>query len=251
MSQSQSAINRNAEAATGSPPSVNKTKVFTLSQEQLVREFTEKYGITREQVSFDGVGLEPIFDYDALSLLTLLLTDIPSIRVEPGDFNPMVGLATAMCMVTLVDGRKRETYGHAMVGEVLHDGTTILDMGEALTMVRSRSLRSGLRMVGFDPVKAHRQSQKGQAQPTDFVDQRNKQLARAHALGEELGYIVGDNKLAWQNQIGIYFKGKSSSAELNELELSQWVAMLEGWSSARSRSMSSTLSEQIASAANS
>jgi hypothetical protein len=245
MSQAQATLDRSAEAAASSPPLVSKTKTFTLSQEQLVREFTDKFAITREQVSFDGSSLDPIFDYDALSLLALELTDIPSIRVEPGDFNPMVGLATAMCQVTLIDGRKRETFGHAMVGEVLYDETTIADMGDALTMVRSRALRSGLRMVGFDPVKALRAMQKDAAKPTEFVDLRNKQLARAHALGEELGYIVGDNKSAWQNQIATYFGGITSAGELNDLQLSQWVAMLEAWSSARGKAMSSTLLEQI------
>jgi hypothetical protein len=251
MSQSQSAIARNAEAASAVPPPVGKTKTFTLSQEQLVREFTDKFAITREQVSFEGSGLDPIFDYDALSLLALELTDIPSIRVEPGDFNPMVGLATAMCMVTLVDGRKRETYGHAMVGEVLYDGSSIADMGEALTMVRSRALRSGLRMVGFDPVKALRATQKDTAKPAEFIDLRNRQLARAHVLGEELGYIVGENKVAWKNQIATYFRGKTSSADLDDLQLSQWVAMLEGWCSARGRALSSSLTEQIKDAVNS
>ena len=220
------------------PPPVKKNKILTLAQEQLVREFTESYEIDREQISFAGEDLYPIFDFDALSTLSLVLSDIPSIIVEPGDFNPAAGIVTAICKVTLKDGRSREVYGNAMVGEPLFDGSVVEDLGSAMNMARSRALRTGLRSVSFDPVRAHRQIKTG-AQTGDFADVRTKLLAQAHILGKDLGYIVGDNKVAWRNQISAYFKGKTSSANLNDLELSQWVRMLESWKTAREHASNS------------
>jgi hypothetical protein len=231
---SDTATTQSHEANASMPPPVKKIKVLTLAQEQLVREFTESYEIDREQISFAGEDLYPIFDFDALSTLSLVLSDIPSISVEPGDFNPAVGLATAICKVTLKDGRSREVYGHAMVGEEIYDGTRVADLGAAMIMARSRALRTGLRSVSFDPVRAHRQ-QSTKSSAETFTDQRTKLLARAHMLGNQLGYIVGDNKIAWRNQINAYFKGKTSSADLDDLELSQWVGMLDGWMKARER----------------
>jgi hypothetical protein len=141
-------------------------------------------------------------------------------------------VVTSNCTITLKEGIERTGYGNCVIGEMLHDDTQILSLGEAMNLSRARALRNGLRMVGFDPLREHQLAKDG-GTAVQFTDQRNKQLAEAHMLGEELGYIVGDNKVAWHNQIRNYFSPKTSAAELNELELSQWLSMLRAWKSAR------------------
>lgn len=229
------------------PPTQRTKKVLTLAQEQTVREFTETYRIKREQISFEGESTEPIFDYDALSLLALELSDIPSIKVENGDYNPSIGLATAVCTVKLIDGRERETFANAMVGEVLHDGTIVEDLGTALNLTRSRALRIGLRSVGFDPVAAHKERQQSASQTSDFVDLRNRELAEIHMLGEELGYLVPEDsgKVAWKNLIATYFPGQTSSGDLSDLQRSQFLTMLRGWKSARTRNTDSSMASVL------
>ncbi len=203
-----------------------------------MREFTEAYGLDSKQISFEGERPEPIFDFDALSTLSLALTDIPDIRVEPGDFNHIAGLTTANCRITLRDGRAREVYGNCLVGEVMHDGSVVDDIGQALNISRARALRNGLRAVGFDPVRAHKLAKANQQQQStaEFSDARTRELAEAHILGAELGYIVGENKTDWRKMIGTYFEGKSSSADLSDLQRSQLLGMLRAWKSARLKS---------------
>lgn len=217
------------------PPHGARTKVLTLQQEEIQREFIQAYGLDPKQISFEGERPEPIFDFDALSTLSLALTDIPDIRVEPGDFNHIAGLTTANCRITLRDGRAREVYGNCMVGEEMHDGTLVENIGQALNIARARALRNGLRAVAFDPLRAHNNAKANQQATTEFSDVRSKELAEIHILGAELGYIKGEDKTAWRTMIGTYFEGKSSSAELSDLHRSQLLGMLRGWKSARLR----------------
>jgi hypothetical protein len=203
-----------------------------------VREFTEIYGLERGQISFDSDRLDPIFDFDALSLLSVKLSDIKSIRVVPGEVNVLNSLATSSCAVTLPDGRTREFFGAAVLYEVMPDGNAVEDFKQALDISQSRSLRRGLRAVGWDPLRAHQDFIAGRgvelgASPT-VTDQRNKDLARAHIIGAELGIIVGSDKSRWRKLLGIWFHGKESSADLNAGELSQLLAILRSLQSAKS-----------------
>lgn len=223
-----------ATTQSAAPPHSAVAKVLTLQQEEIVREFTEAYGLDRSQISFEGERPSPIFDFDALSTLSLALSDIPDIRVEPGDFNHIAGLTTANCRITLRDGRAREVYGNCLVGEVMHDGSIVEDIGQALNISRARALRNGLRAVGFDAYRAHNRAKTNQQQDTPgFSDVRSKELAEIHLLGEELGYIIGDDKSEWQKLIDRHFEGNSSSGDLNDLQRSQFLGMLRAWKSAR------------------
>ncbi len=225
-------------ASTQSTAPRGAPKFLSLSQEQIVSEFVETYGLDRKQISFDGNGIDPIFDFDALSILSLALSDIPTIRVTPGDFNNLAGLATADCFVQLRDERSRSVYGHALIGETLHDDKVVEDMSQALYLARGRALRAGLRAVGFDPVRAHQAAKLNQRTPTSFSDVRTRELAEAHILGEELCYILnevnssgavtGKDKTAWVNLIGLYFPGMTSSGDLSDLQRSQFLQILRG-----------------------
>ncbi len=225
---------------TQRPPTTAR-KVLTLQQETVAREFIEKYGLEPKQISFDGEREEPIFDFDALSILSLRLSDIPEIRVEPGDFNNAAGIATANCRILLADGRVREVYGSCLVGELMYDGSEVTDINQALKIAQARALRNGLRAVAFDPVRAHNLAKTEQQSSNEFKDVRSKELAEAHALGQELGYIVGDNKVAWSNLISVNFPGVRSSGDLNDLQRSQFLTMLRAWKTARNRANPSAL----------
>jgi len=230
---------------------IHGASTWTLQQEELAREFMETYGLERKQIGFDGSSPDPIFDYEALSLLSLVLGDIPSIRTEPGDFNNAAGLASAICHLTLNDNRSREVFGTCLVGEILHDNSEVADISQALKIAQARAVRNGLRAVGFDPVKAHRLAKADQPSPNQFTDVRTKELAEIHILGKELGFIfdvpnaggtgVVENKTAWKNIIGTHFKGKTSSGELADLERSQFLQMLRSWKSARTRTEGSEM----------
>jgi hypothetical protein len=237
MVQAEAALRSNANDALQQA----RQSIWTLKQEEMAREFMEAYGLARKQISFDGVSEQPIFDFDALSILSLKLTDIPDIRVEPGDFHNAAGIATAICRITLRDGRTREVYGNCLVGEVMHDDSEGSDIGQALKIAQARALRTGLRAVGFDPVRAHRMQQ---SEAGEFQDLRTSQLAELHILGAELGYIIGDDKTAWKNLVHSHF-GVTSSADLNELQRSQFLTTLRALKAAHDRSQNSELTQNL------
>lgn len=214
-------------------------RLLTPAQEQLVREFTEIYGLERSQISFDSDRPDPIFDFDALSLLSVKLSDIKAIRVVPCEVL-ITGLAASSCEVKLPDGRTRDFFGSALLGEVMPDGGTVDDIKQALDISQARSLRKGLRAVGWDPVRAHQDFLAGRgtelgASPT-AGNQRNAELAQAHILGQELGLIVGADKTRWQKLLAIWFNGKDSSATLNDNQRSQLLAILRSLKSAHDKS---------------
>ncbi len=169
MSRAETALTSNANSA---PPTTRAQSTWTLKQEELAREFVEAYGLDRKQISFEGASEQPIFDFDALSILSLRLTDIPDIRVEPGDFHNAAGIATAICRITLRDLRAREVYGNCLVGEVMYDGTEVADIGQALKIAQARALRTGLRAVGFDPF-AHTRASKWRVHSLRICGQQN------------------------------------------------------------------------------
>lgn len=126
----------------------------TIEQLQLKKEMLEQYDIEANQISVDEKG-NPIFDYEALSLLALhLAPHIRKIETSPGATN--AEYVTADCVVCLDDGRARSSFGHCWIGETAPDGTEINTGNKAMDFAQARALRRGLRSVGFDPLKAHR-----------------------------------------------------------------------------------------------
>jgi hypothetical protein len=197
---------------------------WSLDQEAIAREFVEKYDLKPSQIGFAKDSTEPIFDFEALNLLALVLADIPALAVEAGDFNAVAGIATAICTITLKNDVERTMFGSCVINEELHDGSTVTDIGMALDVARSRALRTGLRAVGFDPVRAHRVAKDG-LPASEFLDMRSKERKEIHALAEELGWIVGKNRATYQAKLFKYFK-VSSSEQLDDLQRSQFLAMM-------------------------
>lgn len=233
--------NQNTPAA---PQRAAANRPLTLEQEDFVREFTYLYGIERWQISFENERLEPIFDFDALSTLALKLSDISSIVVEPGDIDAHLGIATSSCEVKLPDGRLRLVFGSAMMGEQMPNGGNIVDLKQALDVSQARALRKGLRAVGWDPVRAHRETKseynrQNPASPVSTTpspedELRKNELAEIHILAKELGLIdeKGD-KTKYRTLIGVYFPGVESSEKMNGVQRAQLIATFRALKNSR------------------
>jgi hypothetical protein len=215
------------------------TRRWTLEQETLALEFQNAYGIEPRSISFDGEQPEPIFDFESLNRLVHTLGNFPMISTDLSQVVQEANLVIATCDIQVPDERLRHVTAGAVIGERLPNGSTIQDAAQALNVAQARALRAGLRAVGFDVVRAHRQQ--GEAPlPLNLVkesDSRTKDLAQAHILGKQAGLIAADgNKELWSRLISMWFNGKTSSADLTDEELVIFVARLRGLASSQPQS---------------
>ncbi|HEX8500766.1 MAG TPA: hypothetical protein VF659_09255 [Pyrinomonadaceae bacterium] len=233
-----------ANATTGGPPPVEtpvskRARQLTIPQEAVVNEWVKAYGLQPEQIYFDGESTLPYFDFEGLALVADKLADIPAINVEYDGFDPATGLVTTTCVLTLNGNRSRTIPACAQIGETMPGGEQIATVHQGLNVASSRALRRGLRMVGFDPVRAHEARKNGEDLPLTFRkedDPRKQMLAEAHLLGEELGFIVGTEKIRWREVLGMWTHGAvTSAADLDERELGHFVVYLRSLRNARGR----------------
>jgi hypothetical protein len=204
------------------------------AQQKLRDEYCEAYGFTRDQIGFDGASLDPIFDFDALSVLANMLADIPAINVGLEKFDEAKQMAESFCEITLHGNRTRKIFGVAIIGEVLHDLTKLDTMRKAIEVSRSRALRVGLRAVGFDPVKAHEQRKQGKV--VDLLGEaaalRDRRVAEIHVIAgpQGLNYITrkGD-RTEYERLLATYFDGRCTSKDLKDQEVSEWLGILRGF----------------------
>jgi hypothetical protein len=194
----------------------------TLEQNRntLVQEFVTTYGISEKQISFEFNSAEPIFDFDAICLLRERLTNFQAVDVSRVSFNEAEQSAEAICTITQANGRPITISDFAQMGEIMPDGTTIQNSIQAKRVARARAMRSGIRAAGVDLLKAH----KNYLENGDFldftpIDPRANRVKEIHALAEELGLIVGKDKEAYQEYIGEKFDGRTSTNDLDDLEL--------------------------------
>lgn len=205
------------------------------AQDALRREFCEEYDLKPQQISFDGISPEPIFDFDALSLLINVLTDIPAIKVGLGKFDDGLKLSEATCFVKLANGCTREYSGFARVGERLHDGTIITGDIQCINISRARSLRIGVRSVGFDPVKFHEARKQGRTLelcPMSDEDEWKKYRAQVHTIAgsHSLNFIKSNgDRTEYENLMASFFHGICTSKDLTREERAQWLGMLRAW----------------------
>lgn len=231
----------------GAQHAASALRKLNLDQAQLVREFEQHYDISPRQIGFDSRSGEPIFDYDALSVLSLVLApDIVNMETEIERLDDAAGVASVKCRVVLRDGRSRDPLGFAFVGEAMHDGSTIDDLKQALLVAQARAARAGLRAVGFNPVQAHARRMRGEDMTLNLsADPRSKDLATIHILREEAGLVTPDgDDTAYRNLLGDLFKDEEqrpirSARDLDEKQRAQFIANLRSLKSVKERSLGS------------
>lgn len=228
-------------------------RVLTIAQQKLIDEFRLAYNILPEHVSFDGKSDTPIFHYEALSTLAGVLLNFSALSVTPSRVEENFALSEAA--LTLASGRIVSNFGYSGKGDVLATGEKVADTQTMINVSRANALRAVLRMIGFDPLRAHQarlkeESIKAAEPPLDprekgsnlvgrhALDPRTRDLRQIHALARELEFIRGDDRDEYTYQIGIYFPGRASAKELNEAERAQLIAIFCGLLKARTHAQS-------------
>lgn len=197
-------------------------KILTADQQQLVNELIQIHGLDASQISFENGEITPIFDYEALSMLSLKLTDIQDIDVAIVSVSQ--NSVTARCIVTLPDGRTRRIEESAYLDETLHDGSKIDSFKLAEQIAIARATRRGIRSVGVNLFHAHKKFME-----TGEIAAGHLNNDPRYADYQEIKTIVG--KLGWSDEvyrqfIADNFDGKSSQTELNDIELQKFKIML-------------------------
>lgn len=200
---------------------MTQERKLTAEQRALVQEFKEHYGIEEHEINFDERG-EAHFGFEALNLLTLTLApQIQELSVSQGIQDEEA--TTCSCFIRLADGRVRNFYATARRGEKLPSGEEVRDIVTAENVARYRALRTGLRGVGFNVLRAHREYvAKGKAELGEEVDQAKMMRMAIHALSDELG--LSDE--AYREALD-FATGRTSTNAMNEQQLSNAHAYLK------------------------
>jgi hypothetical protein len=228
------------KTTTDRQPSSVAGRTYSRAQNAIQKEFCDAYGFAPAQVGFDGPSLDPIFDFDALALLSIKLCDLPTVETELASVDRLAGMAEARGIVVLPNGNTRKIFAVGLVGELMPDGEPIRDIQQAINVARARVLRVLLRAVGFDPVAAHKIfKESGGTQMLELVpvDPRLKQLAEIHLHAQALDLIVvsGDgfvNKQLYQSRMSMICNGKTSCRDLTDQERATWLQCLRAWTKA-------------------
>lgn len=211
----------------------NTDRPLTLKQQMIVDEFVKAYDLDATDIGFEGKSDKPFFYYDALATVAYKLLDFDSLEVAPTRVEPEQGYAMSEAIL-VKDGRTLKNYATCFIGQTFGDDRTVNDITTALHTSRSLALRAVLRMVGFDPVRAHRAHLADeQIELEQISDPRTKDLRFIHATAAELGWINGEDDSEYRRQIGIYFDGLKSAGDMTERQRAQFIAILTGLIKAR------------------
>jgi hypothetical protein len=207
---------------------MNEQKTYSAAQSLLISELVNHHGLDPSQINFDGDDINPIFDYTAISSLSLKLTDIKDIECEIILRDREAGFVQASCKVTLPDGRSRTVEGSAELGETFANGDKIESMQTAEAVAQSRASRLGIRSVGINLYHAHqRYLQTGTiANGHDRHDPRKPIYAEIHMLAENLEMIVAGDKTEYRNFIAAAYEGRTSAVDLDDLEIQRFLTTL-------------------------
>jgi hypothetical protein len=206
----------------------NHQRPLTAAQSLLLSELHSHHRIEPDQVGFDGDDPTPIFDYTAISLLSLRLTDIKDIDCWISSRDLQEGRVTAKCVVILPDGRSRSVEGSAAIGEEFADDGLIDSWQLAESVAQSRASRLGIRSVGINLMHAHRNF-KATGKPTTGHtdhDPRKPYYDEIHQLAENLQLIKGGEKSEYRLLLSSTFLGKESARDLDDAELQQFLTTL-------------------------
>jgi len=217
--------------------STTTTKNLTPEQAALVAEMVHVHGLDAEQISFEGIELKPIFDYEAVCALSLKLTDIQNIDSEISDRDLENHIISAKCNVILPDGRSRTAEDSAQVGETFASGKTILDLRMAEIVAQSRAVRRGIRSVGVNLYKAHKTfMENGQVTAGHTAhDPRYPKYQEVKVMTAKLGWTQEEYEVF----LAEMFEGRTSQKDLDDLELQRLIVSLRA--QVRVQSVSSKL----------
>lgn len=201
---------------------MSENKNTTIAQDELVAELVKYYNLTPDQIGFDGEKLEPIFDFDALCTLREKLTDFKCVDVSRVSFNLETKEATATCIIVNAKGQEITVSDFAQFNESLFDGSTIQNSIQAKRIARARAMRSGIRAAGVNLMQAHRHYlETGETLDVSPINPRLNIYAENHKIAAEIGFIVGGDKTEYEKHIAQMFDGRTSSKDLNDIELGQ------------------------------
>lgn len=202
--------------------------ILSPQQTQLVAELVESYGIEQSDVFFFAGDPKPFLSYEATCAVANKLTDLLEITIEPVE-STFVDSLSLRCRLTLADGRVRTAVGVVNVAERVGDWA--MNPQQLYQTASSRAIRNALRAAGIDLIKLHEQSQNPPVEYTGPArSNRASLIAQAHAIGTEVGFILGDEKGGWKRLL-LHRYGVETSAALNEDQLADLVAALRGISS--------------------
>ncbi|MCC7308291.1 MAG: hypothetical protein IT173_12050 [Acidobacteria bacterium] len=209
------------------PETAPPIRRYSLPQMNIISDLCQRHLLDPTQIAFEGDDLNPIFDYEAVSLLSLRLTDIQTIDCSLITHSAD-GRSTCECTVMLTDGRSRTVSDSAAIGEEMPGGTRIADVRLADSVARSRASRLGIRSVGINLYHAHKRFREtgGIAVASTDSDPRAAALRELHVLATELDLIVDGDKTAYQQFIADSFEGKTSSTHLNDLDFQRLLNQL-------------------------
>ncbi len=201
------------------------------ARNRLVKEFCDCYGLKPEQISFAAISANPIFDYGALLTLRwkLLEHQITSTRSYIFENNPDGGSITASYEIKRGEIVATET-ATAYIGETYPGtGEAIETLTEAEQLAIARAFRRALRAAGFDILKHHSAFLNGtniESKPLALNEIFRKKQKEIHALANELGLIEKGNREAYEVHLGEMFEGRTSTNDLDNVELSKLIANL-------------------------
>lgn len=210
-------------------------KILTADQQKIVREISETHGLDPKQISFESDDPTPIFDFEAVCMLSLKLTDIQDITCEISDRDFDTQIVTARCSVKLPDGRTRVCEDSARLHEPIGDGGTIDSLRMADNVAQARAVRRGIRSVGINLWNAHKQFMKSGivAQGHTQHDPRKPQYEEIHVLAGNLGLIEPGNKQRYKAFIAESYDGRTSAKDLDDSELQRFLISLRAMNRVR------------------
>lgn len=160
-----------------------------MTPDQIKTEFKAAYDIDEEQILFDEKG-NPFFDSDALSSLSIQLApQIRNIEIDPATIKLDELHVMVPCTAYLEPGITRTTFGTCFFNPEAEQNNKQDPIEVAINTAKARALRSALRAVGFDPVKAHLARKAGKVvalQPRTEEDEATTLRKAIHAIRDEM-----------------------------------------------------------------
>jgi hypothetical protein len=145
------------------------------------------------------------------------------------------GFASASCTVQLPDGRSRRVEASAEIGETFANGDKIETMQTAEAVAQSRASRLGIRAVGINLYHAHQKYMQTGEVASGHVrhDPRAALYAEIHMLAENLELITNGDKTEYRNFLWETFAGKTSSVDLDDIEIQRLLTTLRAMNRVR------------------